>query len=285
MRVHKIMIVLSSLMVLTACGKSDDKGVSVKPLSSSQKSKVSSVVSSMDTATEAAQTAGGNDREQISPLSKLSKPPTEFEKREKIRIMSEVLERSDCQFENTVPQAPDGSIPDGKYHFSVDGLNCPISMKFEVGYLTKQTSNSFDMQMTMDQYYKASDSTYKHLNDVYGIDIKGLLSVHASRTGMNGKGNFKGMILSQTHGKIAVSLSVSMSGNQEGSSSTMQVGLVFKDFTAKGKIVSTAVDNREKVQYFVNDEKVTEKEFQDVFGNLISSGSQSDEIMRASFLH
>lgn len=274
-------LALGSLLVLglAACSSdSSPKSSPLTPLSATQKADVTYVMASADAAQNAAHRAGGTNmngtlnlidpNQQPLVTESAGTAPNPINKEEKTAQLSEWLRQSGtCTFDNTMPDGRSGDVKNGNFHFKVSGNGCPIAMSMELGYQTKETSNSISMRIRFNHEYKVLDEGYAHMNDVTAMSLKGDLGVSGNPNGASGGGNLTGKIESNRYGTVGMSVGMNFGANRNGSTMVTTVSLRFKDFTAVGRVVAASPANGpEKITYFINDQAVTEQEFKEVFG-------------------
>lgn len=272
MLLNRFTLSLSLSIALSACGGSSggSQAAPAKPLTPEQRSKVSDVSQAMDVANQAAQKASGKSgfgRLVPMSLTEIAEAPPAKTKEEKTRDMTNALQGV-CEFEDTMPKTPPGEKPvNGEFHMKVGGANCPIAMRSSATLSTAQSSGQVQMSISLSQTYQVLKDTYRQLNDISLIDMKGTMGMRASESGMTASGNIGGSIESEQYGKLNVSVLLSMNASSKGVVSTMTQTIQFADFAAIGRLVVTGgANNQVNKAYFINDQPASEQEFQAVFG-------------------
>jgi len=166
-------------------------------------------------------------------------------------------------------------VPKAGQTISVNGFiknagknECPIVLGLD---FNSKIVNEEKMTFDLDLNYEIQNDLMKKENDITAFAIKGDGSFSGTQKGdeATGKADFKstGSLTSTRNGEVEFYFDLEASGSSKtGMTAEAKLGMEFKDFTAELKVVQVeSVKELTKTAYYLNNEEITEKEFNAFF--------------------
>lgn len=279
------------LFGLTGCSKK------LSPLTEEQKKQLAETLDSAQRAQKAVPRQGANISSEMRPVesqlrakvkalsllvparaeSSSSLPHDRSEDEMRGRL-SRGAETHSCNIDVKYPNSSssNGSAPvqipqELAVSIKVSGNSCPIVMNFDINMEFKQTS----ARIGVDCDYTVRDRDYLGLNDVDQMNLKGEIAMSGNAQGTEGKADAEivGKLHSQRHGDVKIELKGGFEGSSNGQTmegeGEMALRFEFKDFVAELK----QTFENDKVTHYINDEEVTEQEFNSFFERTFGQGN------------
>lgn len=272
----KLILSLLSLVVLaTGCpSKNNESAAKLSPLTAEQKARFKATMTSVGTAQNSViEAKQGNNHP--TPLNLALTPE------EQTQLMAKSLKASNCQIEipgmNTGSGTPTFDPMNFSFAYKSSGASCPVNMEMVISAKMIPSGNGVTITNNVSATYGVSVETYKQLNDVFAFEMKSDSEIKAQQDSsgqgsMVGTGNTTGFIKSGKEGEVTISGSMTAAGRGDQNSGvknqTEITRYAFKDMTVEMKAVTSGDGKTENTDYFINDEKVSEEEYQ----SLLSSG-------------
>lgn len=258
----KYVFALIALLVLSACGKTE-------PLSAEQKTTLKDTNISVNRSFKAAYNA-----------QQTRKTTDEVEAVQSTNIESQMyqhlLKYKNCKMDYKSTQSsstkPNWFNPsESELNFNFAG-ECPVD--FSLYLKSKLSYDSYKVEGKW--FYLVKDEEYKKYNDITGIDISGNAELVVTDytwsgskkvpTAASGNANVSGSLLSNKYSKIDFDLQYEGKNISGEGSITQKLTLKYPDFKAEIKQVSTISKGVTTVEYFLNEEKITQSEYKEYFG-------------------
>lgn len=192
--------------------------------------------------------------------------------------LSRGAETHSCNIDVKYPNSgsSNGSTPveipqDLALKIKVSGESCPISMNFDIDMQFTQTS----ARIGIDCDYTVRDRDYLGLNDVDQLTLKGDIKMTGNSQGTEVEADAKieGKLHSQRHGDVKLEMKGGFEGSARGQAmegeGEMVLRFEFQDFVAELK----QTFENDKVTHYINDEEVTEQEFNSFFDRTFGQGN------------
>ncbi|MGE0616950.1 MAG: hypothetical protein AB7P04_15065, partial [Bacteriovoracia bacterium] len=249
---NKFLTVLAMAVVSVGCSKQT-------PLTDAQKQVVSGTMTSVERGRKSS-VNGAKNTPAATPNASQDATPSDDPQTKMDEFLAK--SRADQQCDEIDFQVKNSSSSASSMGMNLKvkfgGKSCPVSMDWALDINGKANGDGGSADIAFRCNYSVKDEEFRKLNDVDSIALSG--TGKAEGKGDSAKMNLeaKGTIHSQTKGNLNVELKVNASQNGNSVEVENIVSLKYPDFTAELKTKT----NGKETEYFVNDEKVTEQEFQ-----------------------
>ncbi len=262
----KFVLGLVCLLLVAACGKTET-------LTAEQKATLKETSQSVNRSMNAAASAESTRRTRSSVTTAKSLDENETQ------MYQRLLKYENCKMNYKTTQLTNPKtnwfyMNDTELDFNFTG-ECPVD--FNLHLTTKVGGQSYKVGGKW--FYLVKDEEYKKYNDITGIDISGYANLMfvddnssvKNRTTpnlkMTGTASVTGTLTSNKYSKIDFNYNYlgRKTGYQQGSVE-QKLTLSYPGFKAELKQVGAINGNVTTYEYFLNEEKVTEAEYNDCFG-------------------
>lgn len=157
------------------------------------------------------------------------------------------------------------------------GLVCPAILDISFSLKGQGDQNGGSADISFAANYAIQSDELKATQDITAFSAKGSGKISGDKSGGSADFSADGSLTSTKNGNVGFYSTIEASGGSSSMDATMKLGLKFPTYTAELKATIAQDSKGQTVEYFVNDEKVTESEFKSYFDKFAATTGTSSQ--------
>lgn len=205
---------------------------------------------------------------------------TSSEKQQIEKALNDAISSGACKESDNVPSQGDIKAP---ITITLAGDNCPIAFTFAINGSASKT----DIDLQVDVEYAVKSDDFRKLADVDGISFKGSIKGNGGQQvgaaiQVDLEGNFHSVSEKDLGVYVKANIGSSRDGDNVKVDSELSFGVKYPDFTGELKVTNSTNSGTtsQENHYFVNEEEVSQSEFDSYLKDFSSASSYGKVIGR-----